>query len=96
MRIGNNVQAVFGTASENLKTDMEEYLRSGGSVRDSAPAAVVSALGGSDNVAAAQRLNDGDWRFKLKNAAFADEEKLRAAGVKLMFAVDGDWIRLSV
>ncbi len=96
MRIANNVQAVFGTASENLKTDMEEYLRSGGSVRDSAPAAVVSALGGSDNVAAAQRLNDGDWRFKLKNAAFADEEKLRAAGVKLMFAVDGDWIRLSV
>lgn len=96
MRIGNNVQAVFGTASENLKTDMEEYLRSGGSVRNSAPAAVVSALGGSDNVAAAQRLNDGDWRFKLKNAAFADEEKLRAAGVKLMFAVDGDWIRLSV
>lgn len=96
MRIGNNVQAVFGTASENLKTDMEEYLRSGGNVRDSAPAAVVSALGGSDNVAAAQRLNDGDWRFKLKNAAFADEEKLRAAGVKLMFAVDGDWIRLSV
>lgn len=96
MRIGNNVQAVFGTASENLKTDMEEYLRSGGSVRDSAPAAVVSALGGSDNVAAAQCLNDGDWRFKLKNAAFADEEKLRAAGVKLMFAVDGDWIRLSV
>lgn len=96
MRIGNNVQAVFGTASENLKTDMEEYLRSGGSVRDSAPAAVVSALGGSDNVAAAQRLNDGDWRFNLKNAAFADEEKLRAAGVKQMFAVDGDWIRLSV
>ena len=25
--VGNNMQAIFGTRSENLKTDMEEYLR---------------------------------------------------------------------
>jgi glucose PTS system EIICB or EIICBA component len=30
MRVGNAVQAVFGPLSENLKTDMEEYLRSAG------------------------------------------------------------------
>ena len=30
MRVGNGVQAIFGTRSENLKTDMEEYLRSPG------------------------------------------------------------------
>jgi PTS system glucose-specific IIC component len=30
MKVGNGMQAVFGTRSENLKTDMEEYLRSGG------------------------------------------------------------------
>lgn len=29
MRVGNNVQAIFGTRSENLKTDMEQYIRSG-------------------------------------------------------------------
>jgi PTS system glucose-specific IIC component len=30
MIIGNGVQAIFGPASENLKTDMQEYLRAGG------------------------------------------------------------------
>ncbi|WP_068081192.1 PTS glucose transporter subunit IIBC [Polycladidibacter stylochi] len=30
VRVGSGVQAIFGPASENLKTDMEEYLRSGG------------------------------------------------------------------
>jgi PTS system glucose-specific IIC component len=29
MRVGNGVQAVFGTRSENLKTDMDHYIRSG-------------------------------------------------------------------
>src|SRR4029450_439449 len=28
--VGNNMQAIFGTRSDNLKTDMEEYLRSAG------------------------------------------------------------------
>jgi glucose PTS system EIICB or EIICBA component len=28
--VGNNLQAIFGTRSENLKSDMEEYLRAGG------------------------------------------------------------------
>lgn len=31
MVVGNGMQVVFGTRSENLKTDMEEYLRSSGS-----------------------------------------------------------------
>ncbi|MGL6040689.1 MAG: glucose PTS transporter subunit EIIB, partial [Deefgea sp.] len=30
MQVGNNMQAIFGTRSENLKTDMSEYLKSGG------------------------------------------------------------------
>ncbi len=32
MRVGNGVQAIFGTRSENLKTDMEDYLLSSGAV----------------------------------------------------------------
>jgi PTS system glucose-specific IIC component len=28
--VGNGVQSIFGTLSENLKTDMQEYLRAGG------------------------------------------------------------------
>ncbi|MBV8614509.1 MAG: PTS glucose transporter subunit IIBC [Acetobacteraceae bacterium] len=30
MAVGNNLQVVFGPRSENLKTDMDEYLRGGG------------------------------------------------------------------
>ena len=30
VQVGGGMQAVFGTRSENLKTDMEEYLRAGG------------------------------------------------------------------
>lgn len=28
--VGNNMQAIFGTRSENLKTDIEEYLKTAG------------------------------------------------------------------
>jgi glucose PTS system EIICB or EIICBA component len=35
MMVGNGAQVIFGTRSENLKTDMDEYLR--GSGRDEAP-----------------------------------------------------------
>jgi PTS system glucose-specific IIC component len=37
VRVGNNVQAIFGTRSENLKTDMEQFLRAGGGL-EAAPA----------------------------------------------------------
>ncbi|QLG89216.1 PTS glucose transporter subunit IIBC [Chitinibacter bivalviorum] len=30
MQVGNNMQAIFGTRSENLKTDMSEYIKAGG------------------------------------------------------------------
>lgn len=99
MRVGDGVQAVFGTMSENLKTEMEEYLKTGGGLSDAggdrAPDAVVSALGGADNIETARRLDGGDWSFKLKNADAVDENELRAAGVGLMFAVNGDRVRLS-
>jgi PTS system glucose-specific IIC component len=32
MKVGNGMQAIFGTRSENLKTDMEEYMRTAGPV----------------------------------------------------------------
>ncbi|MDF1503676.1 PTS glucose transporter subunit IIBC, partial [Roseisolibacter sp. H3M3-2] len=39
LRVGSNVQAIFGTRSENLKTDMEEWMRGAGA----APAVVAAA-----------------------------------------------------
>jgi PTS system glucose-specific IIC component len=41
--LGNALQAIFGTRSENLKSDMEEYLRAGGAGPAAPPAAVVDA-----------------------------------------------------
>ena len=38
MQVGGGMQAVFGTRSENLKTDMEEYMRAGGAATILAPA----------------------------------------------------------
>ena len=50
VKVGNNLQAIFGTRSENLKSDMETYLRTAGPEADGAlsppsagPAAAVSA-----------------------------------------------------
>ncbi|HEU4641180.1 MAG TPA: PTS glucose transporter subunit IIBC [Gemmatimonadaceae bacterium] len=45
VKVGGGVQAIFGTRSENLKTDMEEYMRSAGGdgVGASAPAAAPRA-----------------------------------------------------
>ena len=41
--VGNGLQAIFGTRSENLKTDMEEYLRATGTKAAApAPAAAVT------------------------------------------------------
>jgi len=37
MVVGNGLQVVFGTRSENLKTDMDEYLRSSGGLAAPAP-----------------------------------------------------------
>jgi PTS system glucose-specific IIC component len=39
MTVGGGMQAVFGTRSENLKTDMEEYMRSVGVAVATAPVA---------------------------------------------------------
>ncbi len=47
MVVGNGLQVVFGTRSENLKTDMDEFLRSAGGLAAAAPvqaAPVVAAM----------------------------------------------------
>lgn len=38
LQVGNSEQAIFGTASENLKTDMEIYLKKAGPLAEAAPA----------------------------------------------------------
>jgi glucose PTS system EIICB or EIICBA component len=40
MKVGGGMQAIFGTRSENLKTDMDEYMRASGNVVPAPPPAV--------------------------------------------------------
>ena len=47
MKVGSGMQAIFGTRSENLKTDMEDYLQS----RGAAPA--ISTGNGNTSVSSA-------------------------------------------
>lgn len=42
VHVGNNLQAIFGTRSENLKTEMDEYMRAGGGVSDAVPVEAVA------------------------------------------------------
>jgi len=54
LQVGNSEQAIFGTASENLKTDMEIYLRTAGPEADGVPAAAAAAAPVAPTVTAAQ------------------------------------------
>ena len=41
--VGQSAQAIFGTRSENLKTDMEQFLQAGGGIPAAVPAAPAAA-----------------------------------------------------
>jgi PTS system glucose-specific IIC component len=58
MNVGKNLQAVFGTRSENLKTDMEAYLKTGGSDADDGVAAPPSTAAAAPAIDAAVIARD--------------------------------------
>ena len=107
MRVADGVQAIFGTASENLKTDMEEFLRSGQDENtpddEEAPSLekaslskpVTEALGGDLNVLETAKGKKGGVYVRLLDRAKVDEQKLRQAGAGLMMRVDEDLIYLT-
>ena len=45
MKVGSGMQAIFGTRSENLKTDMEEYMKSAGAAGPAVTVPPVSTPG---------------------------------------------------
>ena len=58
MRVGNGVQAVFGTRSENLKTDMEDYLLSAGVAKSTTPVMTpVDSVTGAVKTVTARHLH---------------------------------------
>lgn len=90
--VGSGLQAIFGTRSENLKTDMEMYLK--GSATDVAavalpvakgpakldPAALLLALGGPGNLKAAEATAITRVRVDVLDAKAVSEAAVLAAG----------------
>jgi PTS system glucose-specific IIC component len=72
VRVGNGVQAIFGPLSENMKTDMQEYLKKAGSDADLPAAAVTAASTDAATAPAAVAARD-----TAQHEARA--EKIRAA-----------------
>ena len=95
MRIGNNVQAVFGTHSEILKTEMEEYLRGGTSSAVVPSEAVARALGGSAYIEQTAKTSDGGVHIKLKDDSKIDEDALRQAGITLMYHLENGLVYIA-
>ena len=97
--VGQNVQAIFGTRSENLKTDMEEYLRgaaSAVSVGDGCAADILKALGGAANVSEIQACAVTRLRVVVADESRVNEDALRSAGVPALMRLPGRTLHLVV
>lgn len=94
IRVGNGAQAIFGTASENLKTDMEIYLQGGGAAAKPAAAqgldaaSIFGKLGGKGNVVAVEAVANTRVRIELRDLAGVSMSDLSNAGVQVMKAGD--------
>jgi PTS system glucose-specific IIC component len=84
--MGNAVQAVFGPVSENLKTDMQSFLKSPAAPNPTAQA-LLTALGGAGNVRAVRAVAGTRLRVVLVDAARFDAERARQAGVRAVMPV---------
>ena len=87
--VGTNLQAVFGTRSENLKSDMEAYLRTGGT-------GLVHALGGRGNVERADVCAITRVRVVVKDPGLVSDVALRNAGVAAVMRLPGNTLHLIV
>jgi PTS system glucose-specific IIC component len=84
VRVGDSVQAIFGPVSENLKTDMDAFLRGADFAADPGLAgqaqALLSALGGRGNLRTLSAVALTRVRAELADPARLDREAARRAG----------------
>ncbi len=86
LMVADGVQAIFGTASENLKTEMEQVLAGAVSTPTTQKSnlnfqAIKTALGGEKNIVSAQSVAQTRVRLELKNSKLVDFKQLEQAGV---------------
>lgn len=75
VQVGNGLQAIFGTMSENLKTDIEEFLRSTGS--DQPMAVAPTAPSATAKAEPAQITPESAERARMLLGALGGRENLR-------------------
>jgi glucose PTS system EIICB or EIICBA component len=87
VRVGRNVQAIFGPLSENLKTDMELHLKGAPHPAGRAQR-VLEALKGPGNILALEAVASTRLRVRLADPDL-DPHALEAAGVKAVMELPG-------
>lgn len=100
MQVGRGLQAVFGTRSENLKTDMDEYMRQagagGGVAPGTAAAAISAALGGAGNIVRIEACALTRLRVELREGRGVTEDDLVAAGASGLLRVSEHLVHVIV
>ena len=84
--VGHAVQAVFGPVSENLKTDIEAYLKTQATPVATIPA-LLRVLGGADNVRTLQAVAGTRLRVELADETRFDADGAQQAGVQAVMRV---------
>lgn len=78
LQVGNNAQAIFGPRSENLKTDMSEYLKTAGSEADLAtPPPPQASLAAADSAVPLQQDPAAAAKAERMIAALGGRENIR-------------------
>ncbi|EDZ99894.1 phosphotransferase system PTS EIIB protein [Burkholderia sp. H160] len=77
MRVGNGVQAIFGPLSENMKTDMQEYLKTAGAEADLPLAGAPGVEGAAAATATVPAASVATAQYSPQETERA--EKIRAA-----------------
>ncbi len=99
--VGSGVQAIFGTRSENLKTDLELHLREEAAPLVMAPvtpvipvADVMHALGGRANVTAVEAVAGTRVRVAVVYSARVDRDELQCLGIAGTWQTDEHVLQL--
>jgi PTS system glucose-specific IIC component len=104
VQAGRSLQAIFGTRSENLKTDMEEYMR-GTPVPEAPPpvaglearaGAIRAALGGAANIVRIQACALTRLRVEVREGRDVREDDLAAAGAPGLLRVSAHLVHVIV
>ena len=98
MVVGNNVQAVFGPLSENLKTAMQEYLSQPETPKPAEvdAQALLPSLGGRQNVKTLELVALTRLRVELNDVTRFDEPAALMAGVRAVMHPSAQVVHLII